>query len=327
MVFKDRCGPCIPLQARTQTAPSSSSPVSAACRCGPGGGWKVGGHASHLAGQAHQRPHPLLTPCLLGTGRHSPAQHVPSLLPAHPTPLPIAAVKTEWLVRRRAFHPAPRCPPTPCPAPALNVPPFRVSCPPRPAAPLLPPPPPTLHARPRRPLLGFFLSSRPQDGRHVVFGRVLEGMDVVYKVEAEGSQSGKPKSKVVIADSGEPRDLAACACLAAQAATWAPWQPVRCSQRLKKTSRGASAWKVCRLCGWLYEAAAGEPAAPPCHPPCQASCPWSPRRLRRLEQPETAPHSCPAGLKVLEGGPVRRWAAQAWRSCKPARALAGLHQP
>jgi peptidylprolyl isomerase len=165
------------------------------------------------------------------------------------------------------------------------------------------------------------------DGRHVVFGRVLEGMDVVYKVEAEGSQSGKPKSKVVIADSGEPRDLAACACLAAQAATWAPWQPVRCSQRLKKTSRGASAWKVCRLCGWLYEAAAGEPAAPPCHPPCQASCPWSPRRLRRLEQPETAPHSCPAGLKVLEGGPVRRWAAQAWRSCKPARALAGLHQP
>jgi cyclophilin family peptidyl-prolyl cis-trans isomerase len=42
-----------------------------------------------------------------------------------------------------------------------------------------------------------------QDGRHVVFGRVLEGMDVVYKVEAQGSQSGTPKSKVVIADSGE----------------------------------------------------------------------------------------------------------------------------
>ncbi|EFN53078.1 hypothetical protein CHLNCDRAFT_26227, partial [Chlorella variabilis] len=41
------------------------------------------------------------------------------------------------------------------------------------------------------------------DGRHVVFGRVLEGMDVVYKVEAEGSQSGTPKSKVIIADSGE----------------------------------------------------------------------------------------------------------------------------
>jgi peptidylprolyl isomerase len=37
----------------------------------------------------------------------------------------------------------------------------------------------------------------------VVFGRVLEGMDVVYKVEAQGSQSGTPKSKVVIAESGE----------------------------------------------------------------------------------------------------------------------------
>ncbi|OWM68739.1 hypothetical protein CDL15_Pgr024926 [Punica granatum] len=41
------------------------------------------------------------------------------------------------------------------------------------------------------------------DGRHVVFGRVLSGMDVVYKIEAEGRQSGTPKSKVVIADSGE----------------------------------------------------------------------------------------------------------------------------
>ncbi|XP_047312339.1 peptidyl-prolyl cis-trans isomerase CYP20-1-like [Impatiens glandulifera] len=41
------------------------------------------------------------------------------------------------------------------------------------------------------------------DGRHVVFGKVLSGMDVVYKVEAQGNQSGTPKSKVVIADSGE----------------------------------------------------------------------------------------------------------------------------
>ena len=41
------------------------------------------------------------------------------------------------------------------------------------------------------------------DGKHVVFGKVLSGMDVVYKVEAEGKQSGQPKGKVVIADSGE----------------------------------------------------------------------------------------------------------------------------
>ncbi|XP_056169110.1 peptidyl-prolyl cis-trans isomerase CYP20-1-like isoform X2 [Syzygium oleosum] len=41
------------------------------------------------------------------------------------------------------------------------------------------------------------------DGRHVVFGKVLSGMDVVRKIEAEGRQSGQPKSTVVISDSGE----------------------------------------------------------------------------------------------------------------------------
>eukprot|EP00928_Gymnodinium_smaydae_P007536 TRINITY_DN126_c1_g1_i2.p2 TRINITY_DN126_c1_g1~~TRINITY_DN126_c1_g1_i2.p2 ORF type:complete len:198 (+),score=65.66 TRINITY_DN126_c1_g1_i2:61-654(+) len=41
------------------------------------------------------------------------------------------------------------------------------------------------------------------DGRHVVFGKVIEGMDVVSAVEAVGSQSGKPSKKVTIADSGE----------------------------------------------------------------------------------------------------------------------------
>ncbi|GBG80118.1 hypothetical protein CBR_g30485 [Chara braunii] len=41
------------------------------------------------------------------------------------------------------------------------------------------------------------------DGRHMVFGKVLSGMDVVYKMESEGSQEGTPKSKVFISDSGE----------------------------------------------------------------------------------------------------------------------------
>ncbi|KAE9604741.1 hypothetical protein Lal_00010906 [Lupinus albus] len=41
------------------------------------------------------------------------------------------------------------------------------------------------------------------DGHHVVFGKVLSGMDVLHKIEAEGSESGVPKSKVVIVDSGE----------------------------------------------------------------------------------------------------------------------------
>ena len=36
-----------------------------------------------------------------------------------------------------------------------------------------------------------------------VFGRVLEGMDVVKAIEAQGSQDGKPKKTVIVADSGE----------------------------------------------------------------------------------------------------------------------------
>merc|ERR1719324_217903 len=41
------------------------------------------------------------------------------------------------------------------------------------------------------------------DGRHVVFGRVLEGMDVVKAVEAVGSRSGNVSKEVTITDSGQ----------------------------------------------------------------------------------------------------------------------------
>ncbi|XP_017215996.1 peptidyl-prolyl cis-trans isomerase CYP19-4 [Daucus carota subsp. sativus] len=41
------------------------------------------------------------------------------------------------------------------------------------------------------------------DGHHVVFGKVLSGMDVVYKIEAQGRGDGTPRSAVVISDSGE----------------------------------------------------------------------------------------------------------------------------
>ncbi|RLN86019.1 hypothetical protein BBJ28_00018671 [Nothophytophthora sp. Chile5] len=41
------------------------------------------------------------------------------------------------------------------------------------------------------------------DGRHVVFGRVVEGLDVLDAIEAVGSQSGTPSQKVVIVESGE----------------------------------------------------------------------------------------------------------------------------
>ena len=41
------------------------------------------------------------------------------------------------------------------------------------------------------------------DTKHVVFGRVVEGQDVVKQMEAVGSGSGQPQRTVRIADCGE----------------------------------------------------------------------------------------------------------------------------
>jgi len=41
------------------------------------------------------------------------------------------------------------------------------------------------------------------DGKHVVFGQVVEGMDVVKKIESYGSSSGKTQGKVEIVDCGQ----------------------------------------------------------------------------------------------------------------------------
>jgi len=41
------------------------------------------------------------------------------------------------------------------------------------------------------------------DGKHVVFGNVVAGFDVLAAIEAAGTPSGTPTAAVVIADCGE----------------------------------------------------------------------------------------------------------------------------
>merc|ERR1712241_900541 len=51
----------------------------------------------------------------------------------------------------------------------------------------------------------FFCTAKTQwlDGAHVVFGQVVEGMEVVRAIEKMGSRSGRTSSKIVVQDCGE----------------------------------------------------------------------------------------------------------------------------
>eukprot|EP00931_Biecheleriopsis_adriatica_P083164 TRINITY_DN5670_c0_g3_i1.p1 TRINITY_DN5670_c0_g3~~TRINITY_DN5670_c0_g3_i1.p1 ORF type:complete len:349 (+),score=68.66 TRINITY_DN5670_c0_g3_i1:44-1090(+) len=60
----------------------------------------------------------------------------------------------------------------------------------------------------------FFLCTKATphlDGKHVVFGRVVNGMDVVTLIEKEGTQTGKTKRSVEIADCGEAQGVGSAA--------------------------------------------------------------------------------------------------------------------
>lgn len=54
----------------------------------------------------------------------------------------------------------------------------------------------------------FFLTTAKTawlDGKHVVFGAVIEGQDVVKKIEGFGSESGKTSTKITIENCGEEK--------------------------------------------------------------------------------------------------------------------------
>lgn len=41
------------------------------------------------------------------------------------------------------------------------------------------------------------------NGKHTVFGKVTNGLDVVRKIEQQGTETGKPQAKVEITESGQ----------------------------------------------------------------------------------------------------------------------------
>ncbi|KAH7588330.1 Cyclophilin-type peptidyl-prolyl cis-trans isomerase signature [Nakaseomyces glabratus] len=55
----------------------------------------------------------------------------------------------------------------------------------------------------------FFITTVPcpwLDGKHVVFGEVTKGMDIVKTIESYGTMSGQPRAKIVVEESGEIKE-------------------------------------------------------------------------------------------------------------------------
>ena len=49
----------------------------------------------------------------------------------------------------------------------------------------------------------FLLIFLRLDGKHVIFGRVLQGQDIVKRMESVGSDEGTPQAHVAITECGQ----------------------------------------------------------------------------------------------------------------------------
>ena len=55
----------------------------------------------------------------------------------------------------------------------------------------------------------FFITTVPcpwLDGKHVVFGKLTDGKNILYDIEKCGSQNGTPKKEIIIEDCGEVKE-------------------------------------------------------------------------------------------------------------------------
>jgi len=86
------------------------------------------------------------------------------------------------------------------------------------------------------------------DGRHVVFGAVVEGMDVVKRMESLGSESGKPRAKI---ETGQPIAVATAVHKPGHACHPLPFAQRRCAQQT-----GRRQLQVARLDGMPHRAVA-----------------------------------------------------------------------